>query len=321
MKHMNLRISLALMSASILAVTGCSSPSAGPSTTPSPNITESVMVTPSESATGSGSSSPSASSDSSDDAIILSTAQTSLGEIIVGKDGMAVYYFTNDVKGSDTSKCTGQCIVNWPPVISESGNPKVKGITAEVDTIKFGEEQKHVTVNGMPVYYWIKDKAPGDVTGQGVQGVWYVIAPDGAMIKTPAPAQSSSKPNAMGATFSLASMSTPMKNGADDVVPEAPHAEGPSGSGRSGGSDDAPEAVEPPHVDFNDVPEVTDVAPVAPAVPVLPFEVENEVEVEHGVEVENEVEVEHGVEVENEVEVEHGVEVENEVEDGIGIGN
>jgi hypothetical protein len=36
-----------------------------------------------------------------------------------------------------------------------------------------------VTYNHMPLYYWIKDKAPGDTTGQGNNDVWYVVAPDG----------------------------------------------------------------------------------------------------------------------------------------------
>jgi predicted lipoprotein with Yx(FWY)xxD motif len=40
-----------------------------------------------------------------------------------------------------------------------------------------------VTVNGMPVYLWEKDKAPGDITGQGVGNVWYLVAPDGTMMK------------------------------------------------------------------------------------------------------------------------------------------
>src|SRR5581483_2981787 len=36
---------------------------------------------------------------------------------------------------------------------------------------------KQVTYNGMPLYYWQGDKAPGDTTGQGVGNVWWVVAP------------------------------------------------------------------------------------------------------------------------------------------------
>ena len=36
----------------------------------------------------------------------------------------------------------------------------------------------------LPLYYWASDNAPGDVSGQGVQGVWFVVAPDGSMLTT-----------------------------------------------------------------------------------------------------------------------------------------
>ena len=34
--------------------------------------------------------------------------------------------------------------------------------------------------DGMPLYTWIKDNKPGDVTGDGVGGVWHAAKP-GAM--------------------------------------------------------------------------------------------------------------------------------------------
>jgi predicted lipoprotein with Yx(FWY)xxD motif len=35
-----------------------------------------------------------------------------------------------------------------------------------------------VAYNGIPLYYWFKDSQPGDVTGQGVGDVWFVVHPD-----------------------------------------------------------------------------------------------------------------------------------------------
>ena len=40
-----------------------------------------------------------------------------------------------------------------------------------------------VTYNGMPLYYYAKDTVAGDVNGQEVGDVWYVIAPNGKMIE------------------------------------------------------------------------------------------------------------------------------------------
>ncbi|EMY33319.1 hypothetical protein D477_015531 [Arthrobacter crystallopoietes BAB-32] len=116
-------------------------------------------------------------------AVELMTADSSLGEIVVDGQGMTVYYFTKDEKGSGVSNCTGDCLVAWPPVLTESDTPTVEGVTAEIGTIDTPEGEKQITIDGMPIYYWQNDKEPGDVDGQGVNDVWYVVAPDGEMIR------------------------------------------------------------------------------------------------------------------------------------------
>ena len=40
-----------------------------------------------------------------------------------------------------------------------------------------------VTYNGRPLYYYSKDKAAGDLLGQGVGDVWWLLAPDGSEVK------------------------------------------------------------------------------------------------------------------------------------------
>jgi predicted lipoprotein with Yx(FWY)xxD motif len=119
-------------------------------------------------------------------AVDLKTASSGAGQIVVDAKGMSVYFFTKDVKDSGTSACTGACIAAWPPVLTESGSPSVEGVTATVGTIPTPEGKKQVTVNGMPVYYYIKDKAAGDITGQGVNDVWYLVSPAGDMVKSAA---------------------------------------------------------------------------------------------------------------------------------------
>ena len=41
-------------------------------------------------------------------------------------------------------------------------------------------------IAGQPVYYFIADAKPGDINGQGVGGVWFTVAPDGALIRAAA---------------------------------------------------------------------------------------------------------------------------------------
>lgn len=116
----------------------------------------------------------------------LKTASTSAGRVVVDAKGMSVYLFTKDTKDSGTSACTGSCIAAWPPVLASSEAPSVDGITGKVGTIATPDGKKQLTINGMPVYYYAKDRAPGDVTGQGVGGVWFLVTPAGEMVSSAA---------------------------------------------------------------------------------------------------------------------------------------
>ncbi|MGW8566516.1 COG4315 family predicted lipoprotein [Isoptericola sp. NPDC055881] len=116
----------------------------------------------------------------------LSTADSDLGEIVVDGQGMTVYYYTPDKKGSGKSACTDECLAAWPPVHAAGGTPKVEGVTAEVGTITGNDGEPQVTLDGRPVYLYAGDGAPGDVTGQGLQDIWWVVAPDGSEITTAA---------------------------------------------------------------------------------------------------------------------------------------
>ncbi|MBP2268920.1 putative lipoprotein with Yx(FWY)xxD motif [Pseudarthrobacter sp. PvP004] len=113
----------------------------------------------------------------------MKVSASSAGQIVVDRKGMSLYFFTKDVKDSGTSACTAACLDAWPIFTTTSDTPAVEGVTGTVGTIASPDGKKHVTLNGMPLYYYAKDKAPGDVTGQGVGGVWYLVSPTGEMIK------------------------------------------------------------------------------------------------------------------------------------------
>ena len=106
-------------------------------------------------------------------------AATALGKIVVDGNGMTAYFFDLDKANSGTSACTGPCATIWSAITSVSAAPTVDGITGTVGIIA---GSKQVTINGRPIYTFANDKAPGDVNGQGVKGVWYVISPSGEEI-------------------------------------------------------------------------------------------------------------------------------------------
>lgn len=102
------------------------------------------------------------------------TASTDLGTILVDAKGMTLYLFTKDTQNSGKSTCEGQCLAAWPPLL---GEPKAgKGADKSLlGTITRTDGTTQATYNGWPLYYWAKDSAPGDTTGQGVNGVWWVL--------------------------------------------------------------------------------------------------------------------------------------------------
>ena len=114
-------------------------------------------------------------------AVALTVAKTSLGNILADGDGRVLYMYTKDTK--DTSVCYDTCATNWPPLFAEKVDAK-DGIDAKlIGSTKRTDGKLQVTYNGMPLYYWVKDQKPGDTTGQNVGGVWFVLAPDGEVLK------------------------------------------------------------------------------------------------------------------------------------------
>ena len=71
-------------------------------------------------------------------------------------------------------------------------------MTGQIGTITRDDGTKQVTLAGMPLYLFAGDSHAGDVTGQGVGGVWWAVAPDGAKVTGSAAASSSAAPPVPG---------------------------------------------------------------------------------------------------------------------------
>jgi predicted lipoprotein with Yx(FWY)xxD motif len=101
-----------------------------------------------------------------------------LGNILVDSAGRTLYRFTPDIINT-ASTCYDKCAVAWPPLLTD-GNPiageGVNGALLGVTTRKDGTQQ--VMYNGMPLYYFDKDVAAGDVKGQNVGKVWFIVKPN-----------------------------------------------------------------------------------------------------------------------------------------------
>lgn len=171
------RAAVSTLALGLLLLGACSAPAA-PTTETSAPMSSAPMASP----TATEMTSPTEMTPGGDaTALALMVADSSLGQILVDGNGMTLYLFTND--SPNTSACTGQCLVNWPPLL---GQPTAG---MGVDASKLGSFQRaddasiQATYNGWPLYYWKDDKAPGDVLGQNVNEVWFVINAAGDAVK------------------------------------------------------------------------------------------------------------------------------------------
>lgn len=111
--------------------------------------------------------------------ITLVVRDSKLGSIITDDKGMTLYIFTPDAR--NVSNCEGACLNVWPPVMLKTGETLGSvGVDGSLRRSKLGvamrfDGSRQVTYNGFPLYWWVRDKTPGDVTGQWVGNVWFVL--------------------------------------------------------------------------------------------------------------------------------------------------
>lgn len=115
-------------------------------------------------------------------AVTLELGESDVGEHLVDGDGNTVYMFNPDEQGEPT--CTGGCADSWPAVTADGevdvGDELDAGLVGTVASEDGGEQ---VTYNDWPLYYFSGDQSPGDVNGQGVNDVWWVLDADGEPIE------------------------------------------------------------------------------------------------------------------------------------------
>ncbi|VVB58640.1 Secreted repeat of uncharacterised function [Candidatus Anstonella stagnisolia] len=106
--------------------------------------------------------------------LIVKTYPTSaFGEILTDSNGMALYVRTTDA--TNKFSCTGSCAMSWPALVVSSGyTTDVSGLSGTIGTLARPDGTMQATYNGMLLYTYAYDKAPGQVNGNGLGDVWYV---------------------------------------------------------------------------------------------------------------------------------------------------
>ncbi|MEV0292604.1 hypothetical protein [Nocardia sp. NPDC050710] len=104
-----------------------------------------------------------------------------IGQYVSDGSGRSLYRFDKDTAQPSVSNCAGQCAATWPPLtVARDQSLFAAGVDPQlIGFIERADGTCQITIGGWPVYYFAKDKNPGDLLGQGVGQTWFAVAPNG----------------------------------------------------------------------------------------------------------------------------------------------
>lgn len=116
--------------------------------------------------------------------------------MLVTARGLAIYLLATDKPGH--AGCTGACAKFWPPVlITGAGTAPTTqpGIAGAFGTTQGAGSTRQLTFNGTPLYTFAKDMKPGDMNGEGVAHVWWIVVPPAHVTAAPQTLSPTSMPS------------------------------------------------------------------------------------------------------------------------------
>lgn len=93
------------------------------------------------------------------------------GGVMVSETGMTLYTFDKDPVGGGESACTGSCAANWPPLTAGAADQAAQPFSI----ITRDDGSRQWAYEGNPLYLWINDQMPGDMSGDNVGNAWHVV--------------------------------------------------------------------------------------------------------------------------------------------------
>lgn len=90
---------------------------------------------------------------------------------VMYQDHMSLYIYDRDQAGVST--CYDQCAEIWPPALLEPGTE----LGESYSLIPRNDGTLQAAFRGRPLYLYSQDQKPGDLKGDGVNGVWHLARP------------------------------------------------------------------------------------------------------------------------------------------------
>jgi transforming growth factor-beta-induced protein len=109
--------------------------------------------------------------DANDEVAYSGELQILVGGSNTQSPGLTLYVFDSDL-GTSGSACNGGCAGVWPPVlVTDDEVANIPGLSI----ITRDDGSKQAAYKGRPLYFFQSDTAAGDMTGDGVGGVWWAV--------------------------------------------------------------------------------------------------------------------------------------------------
>lgn len=90
---------------------------------------------------------------------------------VMYRDHMSLYTYDEDEVG--VSSCTGECAKTWKPALLDAGTV----VGENYSLIERTDGSMQAAFRGMPLYLYSGDQKPGDIHGDGLEGVWHLARP------------------------------------------------------------------------------------------------------------------------------------------------
>lgn len=129
---------------------------------------------------GSGSNSASPASANGTSVVRAENNQSLGASVLVNRRGMTLYALSAEKHGrfictsGDLPGTTTPCVSVWHPLLVSQAHSLGTAVPHLGTVQRPGGSESQVTYNGMPLYTFANDRAPGDVTGNGLKdvGTW-----------------------------------------------------------------------------------------------------------------------------------------------------
>ena len=116
----------------------------------------------------------------------LQVKSSRFGPVLFDGRGFVLYGFTRDPRGR--SACYGACARAWPVYFAPRGTLRAgKGVKRSlIGTTRRRDGRRQVTYAGRPLYYYVGDRSPGQITCQNVVeygGTWLIVRGSGKLVR------------------------------------------------------------------------------------------------------------------------------------------